>query len=94
MPTFSVNDRVRSLVDHPDGNERIHRGDTGTVLGCDKRVYYVRWDHNVGGHTCGNRCESGFGWNMSEEDIEPAEPEREYAPVTADEIRVLLGGSV
>lgn len=57
---------------------------------------YVRWDHYVGGrgHTCDGRCESGYGWNVYADwiDILDPKPEREYEPVSADEIRVLLGG--
>ena len=40
------------------------------------------------------RCESGYGWNVYADwiDILDPKPEREYEPVSADEIRVLLGG--
>lgn len=83
------------MYDSPDGNDSIKHGDTGTVLGeYDEDTYYVRWDHYVSGHTCGGRCESGYGWNVYVDsiDILDPKPEREYESVSADEIRVLLGG--
>lgn len=92
---FNKGDRVFSLRNNPDGNDSIKHGDTGTVLGVyNEDVYYVRWDHYVSGHKCDGRCESGYGWNMSADwiDILDPKPEREYEPVSADEIRVLLGG--
>lgn len=96
---FNKGDRVFSLRNNPDGNDYIKHGDTGTILGMHdliEDVYYVRWDHYVGGsgHTCDGRCESGYGWNVYADwiDILDPKPEREYEPVSADEIRVLLGG--
>lgn len=55
---------------------------------------FSRGECQVSGHTCDGRCESGYGWNVYADwiDILDPKPEREYEPVSADEIRVLLGG--
>ena len=100
MKQFNVGDRVRAAVNHPDGNSYIEHGDIGTVIGLDDSwdvtTYFVEWDKFVGGHTCGGRCRSGYGWNADGEQIELAEDNQsiEYDAVSTNEIMVLLGGHV
>ena len=66
---FQVGDRIQAAIDHPDGNKVILCGDCGTVLvNFDGRLK-VQWDKDVGGHTCGGRCENGHGWNVNEGDV-------------------------
>lgn len=74
MAEFNIGDRVVSLVDHPDDNEDILEGDLGTI--CSLKFIYsgricVRWDNRIsGGHSCGDTCEHGYGWNVDFCDIE------------------------
>lgn len=69
---YNVGDRVRCIVDFPDNNSNIVRGNTGTVVHCEDGIVYVAWDNYVNGHDCdgyGN-VEFGYGWNVSFDEIE------------------------
>lgn len=83
LPEFHIGDRVTLLEDHPDGNEDLYAGATGTVL-----VVYdpddvgmgdipwvgVRWDDPIdGGHTLNGECEDEHGWNVSIDILRPDE---------------------
>lgn len=73
MSKFSVGDRVVCTVNHPDGHKAIVIGTTGTVVGLETCRAKVRWDFSVPqgqSHSCGGRCENGYGWNVFFDDIE------------------------
>ena len=74
---FSVGDRVKLLVDYPDGNRRLPAMSIGTVVKDIESFdeVCVSWDMNVGGHTCGGLCECGHGWNVLREEIALMETE-------------------
>ena len=67
---FRVGNRIRAIVDHPEGNHHIHEGDTGVVLASNSNYTKVRWDHDVHGHDCDGLCEDGYGWNVYNSTIE------------------------
>ena len=74
MNPFNVGDRVEAT--RKIG--RIKCGETGTVCAeeLDVGMYVrVRWDRNVGGHSCGGHCEQGRGSILSL-DILPLYPKR------------------
>lgn len=81
-----VGQRVRSLVNHPDGNSSIRVGSVGTV--CHTFGYRdgsgrigVEWDEHVSGHDCHGHCEDGYGWYVDPEYLEPIdeeEPEEDF----------------
>lgn len=70
---FHVGDRVVLLVDHPDNNNHLVAGCTGTV--CKVFTSYpdtfgVDWDDDVDGHSCDGTSAPGHGWNVDAEDID------------------------
>lgn len=68
---FLIGDRVSAINGRIDSNEKIKPGSTGTVCNLDdgrKRIG-VRWDINVGGHSCGKQCEHGYGWWAYPDDL-------------------------
>ena len=64
---FSVGDVVELIEDHPDDNEDLYAGCTGTVVG-DRgggEWVNVEWDDEIcGGHNCEGKCRDGHGWNV------------------------------
>ena len=72
-------DRVVLIRDHPDHREELLEGDTGTVLADwpgDMREWIpVRYDHDFGGHTCGDLCEDGYGWHTPAQFLARISPE-------------------
>ena len=67
---FQIGDRVACLVDHPDGNQHIVVGSTGTICSFNGRVG-VCWDDDVGGHRCDSDiCIYGHGWWINDSYIE------------------------
>lgn len=74
---YKVGDRVRCVVDAPDGREELTSGCMGTVVGMFKLddiiVYKVRWDAYIRGHDCNGLCDKGYGWNVYEDEIELAD---------------------
>lgn len=76
---FHNGDRVMLTHDHPDNNEDLVYGDTGTVVRDkgheeDNEEYWVsvRWDKKLGrGHDCNrpNLCNYGYGWNVDRDYI-------------------------
>lgn len=93
---FNIGDCVVCIVDNPDDNSSITIGSTGVVLHCDpprdgheSYLVDVRWDYDVGGHTCGGRCQQGFGWTVFATDIEP---EKEYTLPDMEDVDSLLNG--
>ena len=91
MNPFNVGDRVEAT--RKIG--RIKCGETGTVcaeeLDIDKYVR-VRWDRNIGGHSCGGHCEQGYGFNLEPGYLTLVCPDT-YAQYTNDDIITLLGGA-
>lgn len=75
---FNVGDRVVAVADHPDGNRKISKGDTGTICHINKFLRLpigVKWDNEVSAHGCSGRCKLGYGWWVRETDIQHALPD-------------------
>ncbi len=94
MTGFYVGDRVVLITDRPDCNEDMHPGLTGTVVQLDDQEQDcprigVAWDREIGGHSCDNNCESGFGWYVDESDIQPETDDTE--PAAFSELREFIG---
>ena len=69
MYDFQVGDKVRSLVDNLEDNERIHKGTTGVVVALEDwggdQCVGIQWDFKGSygpGHDCGGYAENGRGW--------------------------------
>lgn len=82
---WKVGDRVVSVVDHPDDNEYIVSGMAGYVCILRKESETITeghvgvcWDEYVDGHSCRGSCESGHGWIVREEEIEPEPTDEPY----------------
>lgn len=78
---FQVGDRV-VYTGVEAWNDNIKAGDTGEVCAVDISnsdpdwaIISVRWDKYVAGHDCDGNCDSGFGWNVSSDDIELQQPD-------------------
>lgn len=74
---FDIGDRVRLLVDNPEGNKHLFVGSTGTVVVCGRRTG-VRWDdfnngNSLSGHLMGD--EKKCGWFVNDDIIELIEIE-------------------
>ena len=67
---FRVGDAVITTVDHASNNGNLLAGCTGTVVVAGYSIISVAWDVFVGGHSCGGRCEGGYGWNVYDYEIE------------------------
>lgn len=79
MGKFNVGDRVRCVVDSPEGNVYIEVGSYGTVVRTfddepydgDRDRIGVEWDNYVHGHDCTNgNASDGYGWFVDAMDIE------------------------
>ena len=77
---FQVGDRVVYTSDSLSDNLKV--GDTGvvcTVEGSDFNPDWmlvgVRWDRYVEGHDCDGNCDFGFGWNVTNDEIELDQPD-------------------
>ena len=77
---FQVGDRVVYTSDSLYGN--IKGGDTGVVcvvegsdFNPDWMLVGVRWDRYVEGHDCDGNCDYGFGWNVTNDEIELEQPD-------------------
>lgn len=68
---FHIGDRVECVVDNPDKNSLINIGDLGVVCKDNKGTVRIgiRWDNNVGGHSCSGTCTSGHGWYVWPKEI-------------------------
>ena len=72
---FNVGDRVRLIVDSPDGNDDLMAGAEGTVecYGYEGTLG-VRWDEfHSSLHSLDGNIDSGYGWYVFEDDVEPAD---------------------
>lgn len=72
---FKVGDRVRIKDLGGCAGDNITIGEIGTILDCCSGVndYCVEFDnYNIGRHSCSRRCREGYGWNCTEEMLEPA----------------------
>lgn len=70
---FQVGDRVVLLVDHPDNNNYLVAGCTGTVCKVFTSIpdtFGVDWDDDIEGHSCDGTCNDRHGWNVDVGDIE------------------------
>lgn len=78
MPKWNIGDRVVCIESHPDGNQDIIAGSTGTVCVISRSTgrIGVNWDEPIErGHVCvydaKGWCESGHGWWVHGYQIEP-----------------------
>lgn len=71
---FQEGDRVICVRPHPDDNNNIEVGMTGTIIGNCKlgkeEWLSVEWDYDVGGHDCDHQCAFGYGWNVRHDYID------------------------
>ena len=71
---FHIGERVRLVVDYPDGNHSLVKGDTGEIILIDNdppTSVGVRWDNGGSGfHSLGGKCEYNHGWWVLPEYIE------------------------
>lgn len=94
MYEFSVGDRVVSTANHPDGNEDIVVGSTGTVCCITDRIG-VRWDEEIeGGHGAEGHCEYGYGWFVDEWQLEPEPDDGVTFEFNEDEFNKLVFGGI
>ena len=79
---YEIGQRVELIIDHPDNNQSLVRGDTGTVVkvygdGATQSIG-VQWDKYVSGHDCtSDTCLGGHGWLVFCTDIVPEDVEIE-----------------
>lgn len=103
MALIVVGDRVRSVVDHPDGNQYISAGSTGTVAVLEEHIdgmnIGVAWDsyvygHELFGNTDTEHCVFGYGWWVGEDQISIIEDDddEQLDPVGEDELMQCLLG--
>lgn len=92
---FKVGDRVRLLVEEPDGNPDLQIDSLGTVCAIDDLGFSqvgVSWDDEIhGGHGCNNTCDYGHGWYVDDNEIELLQRRPELAPVSEDDFILMLG---
>lgn len=74
MKRFKEGDRVVRIRVTNDRN--MVEGATGTVVVSDRYITGVYWDEKppFGGHTCGGKCEDGYGWNVPTRDLDYLSP--------------------
>ena len=74
MSDFSIGDRVRCIVDHPDGNRDIVIGSEGVVVRVTSdgsTNIGVEWDDKISsGHNLDYCISSHRGWYVSKNEIE------------------------
>ena len=74
---YEIGQRVELVIDHPDNNYSLVRGDTGTVVkvygdGATQSIG-VQWDKYVNGHDwASDTCLEGHGWWVFCTDIVPS----------------------
>lgn len=95
MGKFYVGDRVKAVVDNPDGNEDIHTGSLGTVCHVPDwpsgRIG-VRWDYPVHrGHDCNSSCQKGYGWYVDKNEILVYEEEEEATDIDDHSFMCIIG---
>lgn len=95
---FHVGDRVRLVVEAPDGNDELHIGDEGVVscVNCElfSRPIGIDFGKDIGGHDLymkDSRCEFGHGWFVFAGEIELVDDPILTQPPTTAELRSLLG---
>ena len=98
---FKVGDRVSLTVDHPDNNQDLMIGNTGTVVDCDSyededyeyMTVGVEFDNKIkGGHNCCGHCADSYGWYVHATEICLVAEEEEYdmIAVSDEELAALL----
>ena len=93
---FSVGMRVICVRDHPDGNEHITAGHTGTIksiISESFRPLGIEWDHNCGGHDLNGECRRSHGWFCPVGYIAPLETviDESYDDCELSDIAELIG---
>ena len=72
--SYEVGDRVILVIDHPDRNQSLVAGMTGTVCAnyrTERGWVPVNWDSEIErGHNCSSSCPSGHGWNTHPDYLE------------------------
>jgi hypothetical protein len=86
---FAVGDKVKLIVDYPDNNQSLIKGDTGKIVGVKSvPLYNIQWDKKVAqGHDCDRLCLPGYGWNVYGTNIELVKEEVEEV-VTGRRIKI------
>lgn len=94
---FEVGDRVSLTVDHPDNNQDLMIGNTGTVVDYDpsdgSEIIGIEFDNKIkGGHFCNGNCVDGYGWYVHTTEICLASEDEEYdmIAVSDEELAALL----
>ena len=64
MSTFKVGDKVTCIKSTGDAYAVFEL--SGVVVHIDGDRVGVAWDGYSDGHTCGNRCQPGRGWYVSD----------------------------
>lgn len=92
---FQVGDRVRLIIDRPDGGN-VFSGDEGIVRCINNDLFSrpigVEFDRYIDGHDLymdEGLCKEGYGWYVYETEIELVDTE--IQPPTDEELRSLLG---
>ena len=92
---LSVGNRVVVVCNHPEGNDTLTIGDTGTILVVRDGYYGVEWDNPVeDGHSLDGEAESGYGWWVRPGHIVLLDEEVEdydMTPASDKELAALLG---
>lgn len=92
---LEIGDRVRLIKNFPGGIQGLYAGDEGTIV--DIRNDWglpwacIRFDRYVDGHSCGGKCEDGYGWNIDVDDVEKIEYD-ESDVCTEEELMSFISG--
>lgn len=94
MSPFNIGDRVVCLGNHPDSNDNIQIGSTGTVCRVvqddDCGDIGVCWDYDVGGHDCKGACARGRGWFVRPYQIELDTTPDETFEFNEEDLKILF----
>ena len=63
---MEVGDRIIIIRDLWNKNLRNKHG---TIIYVGRDLYSIRFDKNIGGHSCSHRCTYGYGWNVEKENV-------------------------
>lgn len=72
--SYRIGERVRVIMDFPEGNKKLLAGTEGTVVefsDMDPPIG-IDWDIQCSHHNCGGRASEAHGWYVWGYQIEPA----------------------